>query len=257
VGSVRDVEYGSEGLVMRGRLATPDGDGPFPAVLIAHEANGLDEFQAGRAAAFSELGYVALALDYHGGGRVFAGSDEMMQQLEALGSDPGEIRARARAALDTLLSEPSVDASRVAAVGYCFGETVVMELARTGADLKAVVGFHPGLNILRPGDSRNIRGKVLMCVGADDPIVTFEQRMAFEEEMRTCGVDWTMSLYGGVRHSFTHPNASSSAVPGLKFDRDATERSWRSMMELFAEVFGGSDPPMRSAPSGGGYSAGV
>lgn len=116
---------------------------------------------------------------------------------EALGSDPDEIRRRARAALDVLLAVPSVDPSEVAAVGFCFGETVVMELARTGADIKAIVGFHPGLNVLRRGDSRHIRGKVLMCVGADDPIVNLEQRIAFEEEMRSCRVDSMMHVFGG------------------------------------------------------------
>jgi dienelactone hydrolase len=235
--SVRDVEYESGGLVMRGRLAVPDGNGPFPAVLIAHEANGLDEFQASRAERFSELGYVALALDYHGGGRIFSNPGEMMGQLESIGSDPDEIRARARAALDVLLAEPAVDPSRVAAVGYCFGETVVMELARTGVDIKAIVGFHPGLNVLRPGDSAHIRGKVLMCVGADDPIVSLEQRTAFEEEMRVVGVDWRINLYGGVQHSFTHPNSGSSGLPGLKYDEVAAERSWRAMIDLFEEVF--------------------
>jgi dienelactone hydrolase len=235
--SVRDIEYQSGKLVMRGRLAVPDGDGPFPAVLIAHEANGLDEFQAGRAVTFSELGYAALALDYHGGRRIFGDSDDMMSQLEALGSDPHEIRARAQAALEVLLAEPAVDASRLAAVGYCFGETVVMELARSGVDLKAVVGFHPGLNILRPGDSRHILAKVLMCVGADDPIVPPERRVAFEDEMRGTGVDWRMNLYGGVQHSFTNPSAAASGMSGLKFDELATKRSWRSMIDLFDEVF--------------------
>ena len=112
-----------------------------------------------------------------------------------------------------------------------------MELARSGVDLKAVVGFHPGLNILRPGDSRHIRGKVLMCVGADDPVVPLQERIAFEEEMRTAGVDWRVIVYGGVQHSFTNPNADSLGRAGLKFDSSATQRSWRSMIDLFAEVF--------------------
>ena len=222
---------------MRGRLATPEGSGRFPAVLIAHEGNGLDEFQAGRARTFSELGYVALALDYHGVGRVFDDPEQMMAQLEWLGANPDQIRARARAGLDVLLAEPEVDASRVATVGYCFGETVVMELARTGADLKAIVGFHPGLNIFTPGDSRHIRGKVLMCIGADDPIVPLPQRVAFETEMRSAGVEWQMNLYGGVQHSFTRPTAGPSAMAGLKFDDLASQRSWRAMLDLFDEVF--------------------
>ena len=106
--------------------------------------------------------------------------------------------------------------SKIAAVGYCFGGTLVLELARTGADLKAVVGFHPGLGTARP-DSANIVGKVLMCVGADDPIIPVEHRLAFETEMRAAGVDWRMNLYGGALHSFTNPRPGlAGAHPGSR-----------------------------------------
>jgi dienelactone hydrolase len=237
VTAVRDVEYEADGALMRGRLAVPDGGGPFPAVLVAHEANGLDDFQAGRAATLAELGYVAFALDYHGHGKVFTDREEMSARLEELGADAARIRGLARAGLDVLLAEPTADPSRVAAIGFCFGETVVLELARTGADIKAVVGFHPGLNILRPGDSRHIRGRVLMCIGADDPIIPPERRAAFEEEMRASGVDWRINLYGGVVHSFTHPRSATMGIPGLKYDQLAADRSWRAMIDLFDEVF--------------------
>lgn len=233
---LREIGYQADGVVMRGRLGVPPGSGPFPGVLVAHEANGLDDFQASRAATLAEMGYLTFALDYHGEGTVYTDRDEMFSRLEDLGTDPERIRARAAAGLDVLLSQPQADPARVAAIGFCFGETVVMELARTGADLKAVVGFHPGLNILRPGDSRHIRGSVLMCVGADDPIVPIERRTAFEEEMRSAGVDWRMVLYGGVMHSFTHPNCESMGLPALKYDQRAAERSWRTMLDLFQEV---------------------
>jgi len=237
VPTTADIEYEAGGTVMRGRLALPDSEGPHPGVLIAHEANGLDDYQIGRASMLAEAGYAAFALDYHGNGQVFADRDEMFARLQDLGDDVDRIRARARAGLDVLLSERKVDPARVAAIGFCFGETVVMELARTGADIKAVVGFHPGLNILRPGDSRHIRGKILMCVGADDPITPLSSRIAFEEEMRAAGVDWRINLYGGVLHSFTHPGCTALGVPGLRYDQVAAERSWRSMIDLFDEVF--------------------
>lgn len=235
--TTRDVEYEVDGVLMRGYLALPEEGTSWPGVLIAHEGNGLDDFQLTKAPRLAELGYAAFALDYYGGRKVFGDRDEMMHGVIELASDADRVRARARAGLDVLLAEPGVDAGRIAAIGYCFGETVVMELARTGADVKAVVGFHPGLNILRPGDSRHIKGKVLMCVGADDPVVPPESRRAFEEEMRAACLDWRMILLGGVEHSFTHPFADTLGIPGLRYDAAAAERSWRAMLDLFAEVF--------------------
>ncbi len=235
--TTRDVEYDAHGTLMVGRLALPDGEGLRPAVLIAHEGPGLDDYQKDRAGRFAELGYVAFALDYHGGGKVLAGRDEMMARLALLGGDPDRIRALGHAGLEVLLREPRADASKVAAVGYCFGGTVVLELARGGADIKAVVGFHPGLGTQRPEDARNITGKVLVCVGSEDPFIPIEQRLAFEGEMRSAGVDWRMNLYGGVEHSFTHPWAELAAIPGVKYDQLTDERSWRAMVDLFGEVF--------------------
>ncbi len=235
--TTRDIEYDIDGTVMIGRLALPDGEGVRPAVLIAHEGPGLDDHQKDRASRFAELGYVAFALDYHGGGTLVTDRDEMMARLGALSADPERIRARARAGLEVLLREPRTDASKVAAVGYCFGGTMVLELARGGADVKAVVGFHPGLSTARPEDARNITGKVLVCVGAEDPFIPVEQRLAFEAEMRAAGVDWRMNLYGGAEHSFTHPWADLAAFPGVKYHQPTDERSWRAMLDLFDEVF--------------------
>ena len=236
--TIRDVEYDAFGTLMVGRLALPDGEGVRPAVLIAHEGLGLDDYQKDRACRFAELGYVAFALDYHGGGKVLAGPDEMIARLAVLSGDPDRIRALGNAGLEVLLQEPRSDASRVAAVGYCFGGTMVLELARGGADIKAVVGFHPGLGTQRPEDARNITGKVLVCVGSEDTFIPIEQRLAFEAEMRSAAVDWRMNLYGGAEHSFTHPWAELAALPGIKYDQLADARSWRAMLDLFEEVFG-------------------
>src|SRR5439155_10149279 len=133
---------------------------------------------------------------------------------------------------DILLAEPRTDASRVAAVGYCFGGTLMLELARTGADLKAVVGFHPGLFTLRPEDSANIVGKVLVCVGTEDPFIPLEHRLAFETEMRAAGVDWRMNLHGGVAHSFTHPWADLAGLLGLNYHHPSTVIMWSAMLDL-------------------------
>jgi dienelactone hydrolase len=152
--------------------------------------------------------------------------------------DPDRARAIATTGLGVLLAQPTVDPSKVAAIGYCYGGTLVLELARSGADLKAVIGFHPGLITRRPRDSANIMGKVLVCVGADDPLITVEQRLAFETDMRTAGVDWRMNLYGGAQHSFTHPRAALAGAAGLQYHQPSDERSWRAMRDLLDEVFG-------------------
>ena len=207
--TTQDIEYDAGGTVMVGRLALPDGEGGRPAVLIAHEGPGLDDYQKDRATTFAELGYVAFALDYHGGGKVLADRDEMMTRLAQLSADPDRIRALGQAGLEVLLREPRADASKVAAVGYCFGGTMVLELARGGADVKAVVGFHPGLGTVRPQDARNITGKVLMCVGSEDPFIPVEQRLASK---RRCGPPgWTGGCTStAVRNTLSRTRGRSS-----------------------------------------------
>ena len=235
--AIRTVEYVADGLVLIGRLALPDGDGPFPGVLIAHEGPGLDDVQIARADQMAERGYVGFALDYHGSLAPFADRDAMRARLAELTVEPDRTRALATAALDVLLAEPTVDASRLAAIGYCYGGTVALELARTGADLKAVVGFHPGLVNTRPDDSAAITGRVLMMIGADDPIIPLDHRITFEDEIRAAGVDYQLHVYGGVQHSFTHPWADLAGIPGVAYDATADARSTQAMLNLFAEVF--------------------
>jgi dienelactone hydrolase len=233
----KDIEYEADGRVMIGRMALPEGTGHRPAVLIAHEGPGLDDHQRGRVSRFAEMGYVAFALDYRGGGEVTLDQQVVMARLIELGTDRDRLREVGARGLEVLLSEPRADASRVAALGYCFGGTVVLELARSGADLKAVIGFHPGLGDPQPKESRNIRGKVLMCIGSEDPLIPPEQRSAFEDEMRAADVDWQMNIYGGAVHSFTHPWADRAEQPYLRFDEKVDRRSWQAMVDLLHEVF--------------------
>ena len=161
----------------------------------------------------------------------------MMARLAALGNDPQRLEALARAGLEVLLSEPRADAARVGAVGYCFGGTLVLELARGGADIKAVVGMHPSLTTWRPQDSPNIAGKVLVCVGSEDSIIPIEQRAAFERRLRAAGADHhDRALWR--QHSFTHPHSAQAGLPGLAYDADADRRSWRAMLDLFDEALG-------------------
>jgi dienelactone hydrolase len=235
--TTRDVEYDAAGTVMVGRLALPDGDGVRPAVLIAHDGSGLDDYQKGRAARFAELGYVAFALDYFGGGNSIT-DEEAEVRCPELWFEPDRIRALARRGLEVLVAERRTDAARIAAVGYCFGGSVVLELARGGADVKAVVGFHPRLATRRPHDAANIRGRVLVCVGTEDPMLSREERLGFEDEMREGAVDWRMNLYGGAKHSFTRPDAEVARGSGNQYDQLSDQRSWRAMLDLLSEVFG-------------------
>jgi dienelactone hydrolase len=233
---IADIEYSHDGRRLLGQLAVDDSRaGRRPAVLVSHDAGGLGDHPKRTARRLAELGYVAFALDYYGDGARLP-PDQVGARLGELASDPLRTRSIARAGLEALLANEYADADNVAAVGYCFGGTLVLELARSGADLRAVVGFHSGLSTSRPEDAANITAKVLVCIGADDPVIPPDQRLAFEEEMRAGGVDWQMHLYGGAVHSFTNPDADGSS-PAIKYDQRADERSWRAMLDLFTEVF--------------------
>jgi dienelactone hydrolase len=237
-----NLTYAADGVRMVGFLALDDAcDGARPAVLIAPEAPGLDEYNRERCRRLAQIGYVALALDFHGEGFVFTERERMMMNLQSFMAEPLRIRARAAAALAALKSQSSVDASRTAAIGYCFGGTIALELARGGADIRAVVAFHAGLSTARPEDAKHIKAKVLVCNGADDPIVPAEQRRAFEQEMTAGNVDWRLYLHGGVGHAFTRRGSEALGLPGFGYDKAADERSWRAMLELFAETIGAQD----------------
>jgi dienelactone hydrolase len=231
-----DIEYHHDGVRLVGHLVVDETrQGTRPAVLIAHDAAGLSDHPKDTARRLAELGYVALALDYYGDGQPLP-PEQIGERFGALAGDVDRVRAIGRAGLEVLLASVYADPARVAAIGYCFGGTLSLELARSGAALAAVVGFHSGLATTRPDDASAITGKVLVCIGADDPIVPPEQRAAFEAEMRAAGVDWQMHLYGGVVHSFTSPTADGSN-PALRYDAGADARSWQAMLGLFAEVF--------------------
>ena len=233
-----DITYEADGRSMVGTLALPDGSGPRPGVLVCHEGPGLDDHARARAFRLAdELGYVAFALDYHGEGKPITDREKMMARIGELRMDPSRAWAVGTAGLDVLRAEPRADGDRLAAIGYCFGGTLSLELARGGADLKAVVGFHSGLSTVHPEDARNITGKVLALIGADDPIVNNDERRAFEEEMRAGGVDWQLVAYGGAVHSFTNPRASMVDIPGIAYDEATDRRSWQAMLDLFSEVF--------------------
>ena len=236
---VSDIRYQAEGRNLVGHLAFDDDrSGRRPAVLVSHEGPGLGRHSKEVSERLASLGYVAFALDYHGDG-VLLPMQQTMERLNELTADPAQVGRLAIAGLDVLLSDSRADPRRVAAIGYCFGGVVSLELARTGADVKAVVGFHPGYTPPRTEDSRKIRASVLMLSGTEDPFATADQRTAFEVEMREAGVaDWRLELYGGIGHSFTNPDVDELNMPGMAYDPRADSRSWDSMLRLFDEVLG-------------------
>jgi dienelactone hydrolase len=211
--------------------------GKRPALLVFPEALGLGEHAKSKAKRLAELGYVALASDLHGEGKILPDLAAVMEVVGPLLADPSGTRERAKASLSALRMRPEVDATRVAAIGYCFGGTIALELARSGSDVVGVAGFHSGLGTARPMDASNIKGKVLVCIGADDPMIGAEPREAFVQEMRAGGVDWQMELYGGVVHSFTNPEADKQGNPALRYDAKADARSWAKLQQFLGEVF--------------------
>jgi dienelactone hydrolase len=220
-----------------GFLADGSGGRKVPGVLVAHEGGGfLTEHAKDRARMVAELGYVAFALDLFGDPRPTL--DEARKIVQQLRNDLSTLRARATTALDILRQQSNVDRTLIAAIGFCFGGTTVLELARSGADVACTVGFHAGLTTTAPAQRGAIRGKVLVCQGADDPIITAEHRNGFAAEMTQAGVDWQMHVYGGVGHSFTNPEIDKWNLPGFTYDSRADRRSWLAMRALLEESLG-------------------
>jgi dienelactone hydrolase len=233
----QDIEYHADGQRLVGMLAVDDAkSGKRPGVIVAHEGFGLNDHAKTSARRLAEAGYVAFALDYYGDGKPLSDISQAMPRIGAWMSDPAGIRARAHAALEVLTAQPQTDAARLAGIGYCFGGTTVLEMARAGEPLKAVVGFHSGLASARPAQAGAVKAKVLVQLGAADPLVPAEQRAAFETEMTEAKVDWRMILYGGVVHSFTNPAADALGRADLRYDASADQRSWRAMLDFFEEA---------------------
>jgi dienelactone hydrolase len=233
------LEYDADGLHMKSHLARdPAATGLRPGIVVFPEAFGLSTHAKSRAERLAGLGYVALASDLHGEQYNAPGLEEALGLLAPMRQDPSKTRARATAALHALLAQPNVDPNRIAAIGYCFGGTMALELARGGAPVHAVVGFHSGLATKTPEDAKNIKGRVLVCIGADDPGINADERRAFEAEMRDANVNWQMSIYGQTVHSFTNPDAARLGRPEFaRYSKQADERSWSEMLTVFNEVF--------------------
>jgi dienelactone hydrolase len=233
------VEYKQDDTVLEGYVAWDDAvTGKAPGVVVVHEWMGLGDAMKRRAEQLAGLGYVAFAADIYGKGvRAKTVEEAAALATKYRAGDRKLLRKRAQAALDALKKREQVDRKRLAAMGYCFGGTTALELARSGADLKGVVSFHGNLATPNPADAKKIRGSVLVLHGADDPFVPAEEVAAFQKEMREAKLDWQMVSYGNAVHSFTQKDAGDDPSKGAAYHALADERSWEEMKRFFSVLF--------------------
>ena len=230
--------YRDGDLELHGYLATPEGAGRRPGILVVPEIWGLDQNPRRRAEMLAELGYVALAVDMYGGGKVVDSLEAGMAEIGEMRADPAKLRARAKAGLDTLAARAEVDPERLAAIGYCFGGFVALELARMGAPIAGAVSFHGALETGAPAQPGTVSAKVLVCHGSGDPLVPPEQVAGFQKEMEAAGADWQFIAYGGAVHSFAIPGSDAHGIPGVAYHGPSDRRSWAAMRAFFGEIFG-------------------
>jgi dienelactone hydrolase len=236
--SAKDVPYTADAVEFVGYLAKPEGPiGKRPGILVVHDWTGLQTFTQNRAKALAELGYVAFCADIYGKGVRPSQPTDSAKEAGKYKGNRALFRARLKAALDELLKDPNVDPAEVAVIGYCFGGTAALELARSGAPVAGAVSFHGGLDSPTPADARKIKGKVLALHGADDPYVKPDEVIAFGEEMSEAGVDWQLIAYGGAVHAFTNPAAGNDPSKGAAYHESANRRSWQAMQMFFLEIF--------------------
>jgi dienelactone hydrolase len=232
------VEYKQDATTLQGLLVHDTAvRGKRPGILLASDWMGVSDQSRRYAEKTARLGYVVFVADIYGKGVHPRDFKEAGEQAGIYRSNRALMQARAQAGLDQLLKFPGVDPARVAAQGYCFGGGVVLELARSGANLAGVVSFHGSLETPHPEQAKNIKGKVLVLHGADDAVVTQDEVRAFMEEMKQAGVDWRLTQFGGAVHSFTNPKAGNDNSRGAAYNARADERSWKEATEFYREIF--------------------
>ena len=233
------VEYRDGATVLEGFLCYDDSlQSQRPAVVVYPEWCGTTQYPKHRAEMLAKMGYIAFAADMYGKGV----TTDDPQQANALHApfmkDRAMLRQRAMAGLNTLLGQKYVDHSRVAAIGYCFGGGISLELARAGAPLVGVISFHGDLSRTDDEGPDKIQAKVLVCTGADDAFVPASLVSSFEEEMKLAKANYQVVVYGGTKHGFTNPEADSHHIPNISYNAQSDARSWAALNDFFAEVFG-------------------
>jgi|CXWL01.1.fsa_nt_gi dienelactone hydrolase len=233
-----NIEYKDGDTTLEGYFVYDDAiQGKRPAVLVVHDWMGFGSYGNGRAEQLAQLGYAALAVDIYGKGVRPKNSDEASKQAGYYKEHRDILRRRAQAGFDTLKNEAVVDSQRIAAIGYCFGGTTALEMARAGMPLAGVVSFHGGLATNMPADKGEIKAKVLVLHGADDPFESQEEIGKFKKELNDASADWQMVYYSGAVHSFTRKDAGSDNSKGVAYNERADQRSWEAMKSFFTEIF--------------------
>lgn len=211
--------------------------GPRPGVLVVHDWGGLQDYAKMRTKQLAELGYTAFAADIYGKGIRPADPAESAKQAGLYKGNLPLLRKRVTAGLETLKTQPGVDTKKLAAIGYCFGGTTVLELARSGAEIQGVVSFHGGLGTTLPAEAGKIPAKILVCHGADDPFVKPAEVDGFKAEMKKADAKMEFIAYPGAVHSFTRATAGNDPSKGNAYNEAADKASWTAMKEFFAGIF--------------------
>ena len=233
------VEYKFDGVTLKGEVTYDDAlAGKLPGVLVVHEWWGLNDYAKGRATEIAKLGYVAFACDMYGDGKTTPHPEDATKMSGDVRKNIDVWRGRAKAALEVLQKHAKVDATKLAAIGYCFGGSTALQLAYSGADLKAVATFHAALPPVTAAQAKAIKAKVLVCHGADDIFIKEEAIEKFKDALNAAKVSLEFEEYQGAVHSFTVPDAGKHMIKGMAYNKSADEKSWASMKSLFKGAFG-------------------
>ncbi len=236
----KDVEYSAGGTTLKGYLAYDSAlKDKHPGVLVVHEWWGLNDYVRRRARMLAGLGYVALAVDMYGEGKQADNPTDAGRMSSEVYKNFDTAKERFTAAEDYLKKQPTVDTGRIAAIGYCFGGGILLNIARQGTDLKDIVSFHGNLTALKPAEPGTIKTKLLVLHGADDKFVTPEQVEAFKKEMTDAGADYKFIAYAGATHAFSNPDSTANGkkfnIP-IAYNAKADKESWQEMKKFLGKT---------------------
>lgn len=235
----KTIDYDYDGAKLKGFLAYDDASKEKrPGVLVVHEWWGLNDYAKERCKKLAELGYVAFAVDMYGDGKFVDHPDDARKMATAVRENLKTWRGRAEAGLKQLTSQPNVDPTKIAAIGYCFGGSTCLQLAYSGADLKAVATFHAALPTPTLEEAKSIKARLYIANGADDSFISEKSIAAFKEALDKVKVQYKFENFPGAVHSFTVPGADKHMVKGMKYDKAADEKSWKEMLSLFKDTLG-------------------